>query len=61
MNKLSLIGLGIFATVSAFSQSSNVTAAWNYMNYYNNGDGAQNLEKAKEAIDQAAVHEKNFH
>jgi tetratricopeptide (TPR) repeat protein len=58
MNKLSLIGLGIFATVSTFSQSSNVTAAWNYMNYYNNGDGAQNLEKAKEAIDAAALNEK---
>ncbi len=46
------------AAVQMNAQSSNVTAAWNYMNYYNNGDGVQNLEKAKEAIDQAALNEK---
>lgn len=58
MKKLSFALLGTAFSAISFSQSSNVTAAWNYMNYYNNGDGVQNLEKAKTAIDEAAVNEK---
>lgn len=58
MKKILFTFIGAAITAASFSQSSNVTAAWNYMNYYNNGDGVQNLEKAKNAIDQAAVDEK---
>lgn len=58
MKKITFTILGaVFALVS-FSQRSNVTAAWNYMNYYQNGDGVENLEKAKAAIDQAVLDEK---
>lgn len=58
MKKLSFLVVCAALSYSVFGQSSNVTAAWNYMNYYNNGDGAQNLDKAKDAIDQAVLNEK---
>ncbi|MCS6818746.1 MAG: tetratricopeptide repeat protein [Chitinophagales bacterium] len=58
MKKIAFIIVLLAKQVFVFSQSSNVTAAWNYMNYYNNGDGVQNLEKARTAIDEAAVNEK---
>ncbi|MBX2904376.1 MAG: tetratricopeptide repeat protein [Chitinophagales bacterium] len=60
MKKLSFTILGAAFAAASFSQSSNVTAAWNYMNYYNNGDGVQNLEKAKTAIDEAVLNEKTL-
>jgi tetratricopeptide (TPR) repeat protein len=40
-----------------YAQSSKVISTWNYINYYNSGEGAENLEKAKAAIDEASVNE----
>ena len=40
-----------------YAQSSKVISTWNYLNYYNTGEGVENLEKAKAAIDEASVNE----
>ncbi len=54
MKKIALIIVLIIAAAGAYSQSSKRTTAFNY---HRQGK----LEKSKEAIDEAAVHEKTMH
>lgn len=54
MKKNLLIIVLIFAMTGGYSQSSKRTSAYNYHRQ-------QKLEKAKEAIDEAVVHEKTMH
>lgn len=54
------IAIAIVLLVSGLytqAQGSKVLSAWNYINYYNNGEGADNLEKGAAAINEASTNE----
>jgi tetratricopeptide (TPR) repeat protein len=57
MKRLITISAILVASIAAHAQGSKVLSAWNYINYYNNGEGPENLEKGVATINEAALNE----
>lgn len=57
MKKILLVFAVGFSSFTGFAQQGKVVSAWNYIQSYNKGEGPDNLENAKVAIDEAIANE----